>query len=299
MSFKPGLFTRGLSGLSQSVDPNSPAGVSSPAERTDAKHAMLKAMRPLPTQHYWNVYFDRPSKNAAGAAPPAPSTTAATSTSPDYQEQLEKLGSQIESVQDFWRYHNNTPVDRIAMRESLYLFKAGFKPIWEDRRNILGGSWTFRVPKSVGPALWTQVQLMAIGETLEGALDDDDQICGVGLSVRFNSHLVSIWHRYAHKQKSVDNLLAAVLAGMPPDVELKPENYFYKRHADHAEFKVPPELQVVLDSQRRADEAAKRAREEAAAGVAAPSASASAVVVPEIQIAVTSPGAGAPAPEQS
>jgi hypothetical protein len=56
------------------------------------------------------------------------------------------------------------------MRESLYLFKSGFKPIWEDRRNIQGGSWTFRVPKSAGPDFWTRVQLMAIGETLQEAV---------------------------------------------------------------------------------------------------------------------------------
>jgi len=61
MAMRPALFTRGLSGLSQSTsaDTNSPS-VSSPAEqRDDAKRNFLKAMRPLPTQHYWNVYFDR------------------------------------------------------------------------------------------------------------------------------------------------------------------------------------------------------------------------------------------------
>ena len=75
-------------------------------------------------------------------------------------------------MQDFWRYNNNTPVDQIKMRESIYLFKSGFKPIWEDRRNINGGSWTFRVPKSSGPDVWTRVQLLAIGEKLQSAIDD-------------------------------------------------------------------------------------------------------------------------------
>jgi hypothetical protein len=38
--------------------------VSSPAEqRDDAKRNFLKAMRPLPTQHYWDVYFDRQNKD--------------------------------------------------------------------------------------------------------------------------------------------------------------------------------------------------------------------------------------------
>lgn len=53
------MFTRGLSSLSQTTDPNSP-NVNSPAEtRADSKLGFLKAMRPLPTQHVWNVYFDR------------------------------------------------------------------------------------------------------------------------------------------------------------------------------------------------------------------------------------------------
>lgn len=57
MAARPTLFTRGLSGLSQSTDADS---VSSPAEkRDDAKRNFLKTMRPLPTQHIWNVYFDR------------------------------------------------------------------------------------------------------------------------------------------------------------------------------------------------------------------------------------------------
>jgi hypothetical protein len=93
------------------------------------------------------------------------------STDGTYTATLEQLGSQIESVQDFWRYNNNTPVDQIKMRESIYLFKQGFQPVWEDRRNINGGSWTFRVPKVNGPDFWTRVQLMAIGEKLQSCLD--------------------------------------------------------------------------------------------------------------------------------
>ena len=85
---------------------------------------------------------------------------------------MEQLGEQIESVQDFWRYNNNTPVDQIKMRESIYLFKQGFRPVWEDRRNINGGSWTFRVAKSAGPEVWTHIQLLAIGEVLQASLDE-------------------------------------------------------------------------------------------------------------------------------
>lgn len=141
------------------------------------------------------------------------------------------------------------------MRESIYLFKSGFKPIWEDRRNVLGGSWTFRVPKSAGPDFWTRVQLMAIGEKLQDVLEEGDTICGVGLSVRFNSHLISVWHRDASKSKSIDAILEAVLEDLPAELRPKPDNYFYKKHSDHPGFNPPPELKAVIDSRKRAEEA--------------------------------------------
>lgn len=128
-------------------------------------------MRALPTQHYWNVYFDRPTKETAAAAGQETSRDGLAAKD-SYQAQLQQLGSQIESVQDFWRYNNNTPVNQMKMRESIYLFKSGFRPVWEDRRNINGGSWTFRVPKSIGPDVWTRVQLLAVGEQLQSVLDE-------------------------------------------------------------------------------------------------------------------------------
>ncbi|ETS76700.1 hypothetical protein PFICI_12087 [Pestalotiopsis fici W106-1] len=240
-----GMFTSGLSSLSQSAsDPSSP-NVSSPAEqRAGAKANMFQTMR-LPTQHVWVCYFDKQAKDQKKAE------------DGDYHATLEQLDTEIKSVADFWRYENNIPIEQIKMRESIYLFKEGYKPIWEDRRNILGGSWTFRVPKSSGREFWKWIQLMAISETLEGVLEKGDQICGVGLSVRFNSHLISIWHRDASKQKSIDGLLEVVLTSLPEELRPKgPDNYFYKKHSEHAGFKAPPELQAVIDSQKRAQEAA-------------------------------------------
>ncbi|KAG6053339.1 hypothetical protein E4U17_004806 [Claviceps sp. LM77 group G4] len=240
MSMPPQLVTRGLSGLSQST---SAAETQSPAEqRDDAKRNFLKTMRPLPIQHYWNVYFDRQSKDQKP-------------DSGEYNVQLEQLGDPIESVQAFWRYNNNTPVDQIKTRESIYLFKQGFRPIWEDRRNINGGSWTFRVPKAMGPAIWTRVQLLAIGEKLQSVLDDDDQLCGVGLSVRFNAHLITVWHRDASKKNSVDAMLACILEELPPEIRPKPDNYFYKRHRDHSGFKDPGSMKTGEgdDSQQASD----------------------------------------------
>ncbi|KAM3512820.1 hypothetical protein MY11210_003525 [Beauveria gryllotalpidicola] len=240
MAARPQLFTRNLSGVSATPETNSPA-----EQRDEAKRNFLKAMRTLPTQHYWDVYFDRSQSNDQ-------TTTAATANG-EYKVQLERLGTRIESVQDFWRYNNNTPVAQIKMRESIYLFKSGFRPVWEDRRNINGGSWTFRVPRAQGPEFWTKVQLLAIGEKLQEALGEntDDTICGVGLSVRFKYHLVTVWNRDASKKKSIDGIFDCVFRELPEDLQARSENYFYKKHADHEGFKVPPELQGLVNAHNR------------------------------------------------
>ncbi len=59
------------------------------------------------------------------------------------------------------------------------------------------------------------------------------------MSVRFNSYLISVWHRDASKQKSIDGILATVLAELPEELKPKPENFFYKKHSDHVGFKAP------------------------------------------------------------
>lgn len=53
-------------------------------------------------------------------------------------------------------------------------------------------------------------------------------------------------------------MLKCVLEDLPEELQPKPDNYFYKKHADHAGFKAPPELQAVLDSQKAREEAAKK-----------------------------------------
>lgn len=79
----------------------------------------------------------------------------------------------------------------------------------------------------------------------------DDQLCGVGLSVRFKYHLITVWNRDASKQKSIDGLFECIVKELPADLQQRSENYFYKKHSDHEGFKVPPELQGLVDAQKR------------------------------------------------
>lgn len=76
--------------------------------------------------------------------------------------------------------------------------------------------------------------------------------------MRFSSHLISIWHRDASKQASVDGILATVLAELPAELQPKPDQYFYKKHSDHASFKHP--AQEAIKAKLRDEEARKAAQ---------------------------------------
>lgn len=61
-------------------------------------------------------------------------------------------------------------------------------------------------------------------------------------------------------------MLECVLEELPAELRPKPDNYFYKKHSDHAGFKAPPELQAVIDSQKAREAAAKASAEQKASG---------------------------------
>ena len=63
-----------------------------------------------------------------------------------------------------------------------------------------------------------------------------DDICGVSLSVRFNSHLISIWNRDASNQASINAIRAKVLEQLPEEFRPSAANIYYKKHSEHNGF---------------------------------------------------------------
>jgi hypothetical protein len=67
-----------------------------------------------------------------------------------------------------------------------------------------------------------------------------DDICGVSLSVRFTSSLVQIWNRDGEHTEGIQNILKAVLEELPPEIQLRDHQYYYKKHSEHSAFKASP-----------------------------------------------------------
>ncbi|KAI9796084.1 MAG: hypothetical protein M1833_006506 [Piccolia ochrophora] len=232
MATRPRIQVTGLPAASE----EQLSATASPSDRTERKNAMLKKLRPPPTKHEWEFWHDRHGGESHTAAVNTPDIT--KQEEPAYEERLVSL-LRIKDIGDFWKCYNNFPLANLRLRDSVHLFKKTVKPVWEDPRNVHGGSWTFRFNKSVSSEAWKQIQLMAIGEGLQDVVEHGDDICGVSLSVRFNSHLISIWNRDGSNQKSVDAICAKVIAELAEGLKPSPSSYYYKKHSEHNGFSAP------------------------------------------------------------
>lgn len=150
MSRLPVLQVTGLSSVAE--DPNNTTPIERKAEREASKLAMLRRMRPPPFKYAWAFYHDKHSDTGS------------------YDGRLSLLQENILTVKTFWGVLNNFPILQLKMKDSVHFFKRGVKPVWEDSRNINGGSWTFRVQKDKSEQFWQEVLMMAVGDQFASAL---------------------------------------------------------------------------------------------------------------------------------
>ncbi|KAJ9665746.1 hypothetical protein H2201_004233 [Coniosporium apollinis] len=210
------------------------ADTQSPARGKAMRANLLQKLRPPPLVHAWDFWHDRQDRKKSGSEDQGDSS---------YEDRLVKLAT-VTDVREFWEVLNNFDVTALPLRDSIHLFHKGVKPVWEDPRNVRGGAWTFRVPKEKAAEFWKEICMMAIGEQLQEAVKSKrttfiDDICGISLSVRFTSMLVTIWNRDADHKAGIENILQTVLDRLPPDLVPKDSAYYYKRHSEHAGFKAP------------------------------------------------------------
>jgi len=149
----------------------------------------------------------------------------------EYEASLHKLCT-FSTIQDFWKNFNNLPsVDRLKQKSSFHMMKAGIRPIWEDPENANGGFWAIRVRKEDTAYAWKELVLAAIGEQFGPVISNDDDICGVSISVRLHDNIIEVWNSNA--SGNVHAILARIKT-IVPTVELK--NPFYKPHREHTAF---------------------------------------------------------------
>ncbi len=131
-----------FNGLSPIDDPSSPDGSPKVARQIE----LLRKLRAPPFKYAWAFYHDKHSNSG------------------NYEGRLTLMKDEIITAKPFWEVLNSFPLERLQLKDSVHFFKRGVKPVWEDPRNVKGGSWTFRVPKAQAERFWKEVLMMAVGE---------------------------------------------------------------------------------------------------------------------------------------
>ncbi|KAG2012724.1 hypothetical protein GB937_006809 [Aspergillus fischeri] len=191
----------------------------SSSTRKSLHQNILGKLRPLPLQYHWTVWYDRHSEST------------------DYDNRLYVLHEDVADIATFYRVYNNYPWDKIRLRDSVHIFRKGVRPVWEDPENLRGGCWKFRVPKSKAQEFFHEIAILCMANEFQAALEKEhDHVLGVSTSVRFNSHMISVWNKMGTNERSIKILEQTIIDRLSP--ELRPSSsgsnsYFYKRHDEN------------------------------------------------------------------
>jgi len=136
-----------------------------------------------PLQHSWALWFDNPQKKTSLAS---------------WGDYLKKIYT-FSTVEDFWSLWNNVKAaSELPAGCSYHIFKDGIEPKWEDSANERGGKWVINHKSSqrntkVIDQMWLGAVLAVIG----ASFDDDDEVCGVVISIRKGMDRIAIWTKTA------------------------------------------------------------------------------------------------------
>ncbi|XP_070150119.1 eukaryotic translation initiation factor 4E type 3 [Polyergus mexicanus] len=170
----------------------------------------------IPLQTPWTFWLDKA----------IPGTTAE-----EYKANLQKIYT-VNTVQNFWAVFNNIPnAGDMQVKYSYHLMRDERYPLWEDKLNQKGGTWRIKCHKCDTERIWKEVVLAAIGEQFTTHVAQDDEVCGVTVSIRDREDLIQIWNINAALQSKATVLKK--VHSLLPDINFLGE--FYKEHqSNHA-----------------------------------------------------------------
>lgn len=122
----------------------------------------------------------------------------------------------IKDPESFWKLYNNWDSIGGIISKHFFIMKNDIKPIWEDKKNKLGGCWSFKVMEHQAVELWEELSVLLVTNEL---LKNTDNEC-VGLSIclkKNNSCVIKIWNTDS-KVNSIQNINPKILEKWGTDI---------------------------------------------------------------------------------
>jgi len=101
---------------------------------------------------------------------------------------------QISTIENFWKFYNNWDKLGGVCNKHFFLMKDGINPIWEDKQNINGGCWSFKISENQSEELWEDLSIYLVCNVICPTISSEI----VGLSIclkKNNSSVIKIWNQ--------------------------------------------------------------------------------------------------------
>ena len=100
----------------------------------------------------------------------------------------------IDTIECFWKIFNSLE-ESIIQNSMFFLMRHNIQPIWEDKQNINGGCWSFKISKKDVYKAWTELSLHLLGENVTKDLKHTSNINGISISPKKNFSILKIWNK--------------------------------------------------------------------------------------------------------
>lgn len=172
----------------------------------------------------WTFWYDRY---------PGPGLTAE-----QYADAMKKIAT-VDNIQDFWGIYNNLPgLETIPNKSSYHLMKNESLPLWEDKANIDGGNFSFKIKSSDAEHVWVQMLVRVVGEQFCDVLHELDDVQGISVNMRAGGEAaIYFWNKNARLVNTTKMIrkIKEVLQGV--DFAQEPS---YRVHRDEVNFNPSP-----------------------------------------------------------
>jgi len=100
--------------------------------------------------------------------------------------------SKLTSVQETIAITESLPEDLIK-NCMLFIMRKGITPMWEDKQNINGGCFSYKVSNKNVVDVWRDLSYVLVGNTISADIQFVNSVTGITISPKKNFCIVKIW----------------------------------------------------------------------------------------------------------
>ena len=140
---------------------------------------------------------------------------------------------EIDTVNTYWKLYYSMEIHLPDINEAMYFIMKKNKngdiiwPNWEDKYNIDGGFWSFKVNSKDTKEAWKYLTLHLLSDNICRDKSDSDKINGISISPKKCFSIIKIWNNNA-----IDNDISILNDNIP---FLNLDEVVYKNHNTNIE----------------------------------------------------------------